>query len=88
MSPFVVQVAVVLERKDRQTLVGVWNTFGNSRSYIMVQVVAAMDPTIVKNEGFFNAVDMVIPEGTIAHPPPNKPAALGSFHPACEITGR
>ncbi len=71
---------------DRPDLVGVWNTFGNSRSYIMVQVVAAMDPTIVKNEGFFNAVDMIIPEGSIAHPPPNKPAALGSFHPACEIT--
>ncbi len=71
---------------DRPHLVGVWNTFGNSRSYLMVQVVAAMDPTIVKNEGFFNAVDMIIPEGTIAHPPPNKPAALGSFHPACEIT--
>jgi len=71
---------------DRPELVGVWNTFGNTRSYIMVQVVAAMDPAIVKNEGFFNAVDMIIPEGTIAHPPPNKPAALGSFHPACEIT--
>ncbi len=71
---------------DRPDLVGVWNTFGNSRSYIMTQVVAAMDPGIVKNEGFFNAVEMIIPEGTIAHPPPNKPAALGSFHPACEIT--
>jgi N-methylhydantoinase B len=71
---------------DRPELVGVWNTFGNTRSYIMVQVVAAMDPVIVKNEGFFNAVEMIIPEGTIAHPPPNKPAALGSFHPACEIT--
>jgi len=71
---------------DRPELVGVWNTFGNSRSYIMTQVVAALDPTIVKNEGFFNAVEMVIPEGSIAHPPPNKPAALGSFHPACEIT--
>jgi N-methylhydantoinase B len=71
---------------DRPELVGVWNTFGNSRSYIMTQVVAAMDPSIVKNEGFFNAVNMIIPEGTIAHPPPNKPAALGSFHPACEIT--
>jgi len=71
---------------DRPDLVGVWNTFGNSRSYIMTQVVAALDPGIVKNEGFFNAVDMIIPEGTIAHPPPNKPAALGSFHPACEIT--
>jgi len=71
---------------DRPDLVGVWNTFGNSRSYIMTQVVAALDPGIVKNEGFFNAVEMIIPEGTIAHPPPNKPAALGSFHPACEIT--
>ncbi|GIX31321.1 MAG: N-methylhydantoinase [Porticoccaceae bacterium] len=71
---------------DRPDLVGVWNTFGNSRSYIMTQVVAMMDPTIDKNEGFFNAIEMIIPEGTIAHPPPNKPAALGSFHPACEIT--
>ena len=71
---------------DRPDLVGVWNTFANSRGYVMTQVVAAMDPGINKNEGFFNAVDMVIPEGCIAHPPPNKPAALGSFHPACEIT--
>jgi len=71
---------------DRQDLVGVWNTFANSRSYVMTQVVAMVDPTIVKNEGLFNAVDIVIPEGCIAQPPPNKPAALGSFHPACEIT--
>jgi N-methylhydantoinase B len=71
---------------DRQDLVGVWNTFGNSRSYIMTQVAASIDPSIVKNEGLFNGVEMIIPEGTIAQPPPNKPAALGSFHPACEIT--
>ena len=63
-----------------------WNTFGNSRSYIMTQIAASIDPTIVKNEGLFNAVEMIIPENTIAHPPVNKPAALGSFHPACEIT--
>ena len=71
---------------DRPELVGVWNTFGNSRSYIMSQIAAAIDPTIVKNEGLFNAVELVIPENSIAQPPPNKPAALGSFHPACEIT--
>ncbi len=71
---------------DRPELVGVWNTFSNSRSYIMTQVVAMMDPSINKNEGFFNAIELIIPEGSIAHPPPNKPAALGSFHPACEIT--
>lgn len=71
---------------DRPNLVGVWNTFGNSRSYIMTQVAASIDPSIIKNEGLFNGVEMIIPEGTIAQPPPNKPAALGSFHPACEIT--
>jgi N-methylhydantoinase B len=71
---------------DRPNLVGVWNTFANTRSYVMCQVVASMDPTIVKNEGYFNAVEIIAPEGCIAHPPPNKPAALGSFHPACEIT--
>ena len=71
---------------DRQELCGVWNTYGNTRSYIMTQVAASIDPDIIKNEGVFHAVEMVIPENTIAHPPPNKPAALGSFHPACEIT--
>lgn len=71
---------------DRPHLVGVWNTFGNSRSYIMTQLAAMVDPGIVKNEGLFNAVNIIIPENTIAHPPVNKPAALGSFHPACEIT--
>ncbi|MFD1611514.1 hydantoinase B/oxoprolinase family protein [Sphingomonas tabacisoli] len=71
---------------DRPELVGVWNTFGNTRSYVMTQLAAAVSPDIVKNEGFFNAVEIVVPEGCIAQPPPNKPAALGSFHPACEIT--
>jgi N-methylhydantoinase B len=44
-----------------------------------------VDPSIIKNEGLFNAVEMVLPENTIVQPPPNKPAALGAFHPACEI---
>ena len=67
---------------DRPELVGVWNTFANSRGYVMTQIASAIDPTIVKNEGLFNAVEIIIPENTIAHPPLNKPAALGSFHPA------
>jgi N-methylhydantoinase B len=71
---------------DRQELCGVWNTYANSCSYIMTQVSASVDPTIVKNEGLFNSVEIIIPENCIAQPPDNKPAALGSFHPACEIT--
>ncbi|MCH8133005.1 MAG: hydantoinase B/oxoprolinase family protein [Myxococcales bacterium] len=70
---------------DRPELVNVWNTLSNSRGYAMAQLVSMLDPFIIKNEGLFNAVEMIIPEGTIVQPPPNKPAALGAFHPACEI---
>ena len=49
---------------DRAELVGVWNTFANSRGYVMTQIAAAIDPTIVKNEGLFNAVEIIIPENT------------------------
>ena len=70
----------------RPELVGVWNTFANSRGYVMTQIASAIDPSIIKNEGLFHAVDILIPEKSIAQPPPNMPAALGSFHPACEIT--
>ena len=70
---------------DRPELMNVWNTFSNSRGYAMAQLASMVDPAIVKNEGLFNAVEMVIPYGTILQPPPNKPAALGAFHPACEI---
>ncbi|AXQ30698.1 hydantoinase B/oxoprolinase family protein [Solimonas sp. K1W22B-7] len=70
---------------DRPQLVGVWNTFANSRGYAMTQLASMIDPGIIKNEGLFHAVEIVLPENTIVHPPINKPAALGSFHPACEI---
>lgn len=80
------QLTVDLTGSDaRQELVGVWNTFGNTRSYVMTQVTASVDPSIVKNEGLFNAVDIIVPQNSILQPPPNKPAALGSFHPAVEI---
>jgi N-methylhydantoinase B len=80
------QLVVDLAGSDaRPELMCVWNTYSNSRGYAMAQLVSMVDPTIVKNEGLFDAVEMIMPEGTIVQPPPNKPAALGAFHPACEI---
>jgi N-methylhydantoinase B len=70
----------------RPELTGVWNTFANSRGYAMSQIASMIDPAIIKNEGLFHAVDVILPENTIVHPPVNKPAALGSFHPAVEIS--
>jgi N-methylhydantoinase B len=70
---------------ERPELVCVWNTFSNTRGYAMAQLASMVDPAIPKNEGLFNAVEMIIPEGSILQPPPNKPAALGAFHPAVEV---
>jgi len=70
---------------DRPELVCVWNTFSNTRGYAMAQLASMVDPTIAKNEGLFDAVEMIVPEGSILQPPPGKPAALGAFHPAVEV---
>ena len=70
---------------DRPELVCVWNTFSNTRGYAMAQLASMVDPSIPKNEGLFNAVDMVSPEGSILQPPSGKPATLGAFHPAVEV---
>ncbi len=70
---------------DRPELVCVWNTFANTRGYAMAQLASMVDPTLPKNEGLFDAVEMIVPEGSILQPPPGKPAALGAFHPAVEV---
>jgi N-methylhydantoinase B len=69
----------------RPELVCVWNTFSNTRGYAMAQLASMVDPSIPKNEGLFDAVEMIVPEGSILQPPPGKPAALGAFHPAVEV---
>jgi len=80
------QLTVDLTGSDaRPELVCVWNTFSNTRGYAMAQLASMVDPTIPKNEGLFDAVEMIVPEGSILQPPPGKPAALGAFHPAVEV---
>ncbi len=80
------QLTVDMTGSDaRPELINVWNTFANTRGYAIAQLASMVDPGINKNEGLFYAVEMVIPEGSILQPPPNKPAALGAFHPAVEV---
>tara|TARA_R110000823_G_scaffold309352_2_gene433502 strand:- start:10593 stop:12410 length:1818 start_codon:yes stop_codon:yes gene_type:complete len=69
----------------RPELVNVWNTYANTRGYAIAQLASMVAPDILKNEGLFYAVEMLVPEGCILQPPPNKPAALGAFHPAVEV---
>lgn len=70
---------------ERPELVCVWNTFSNTRGYAMAQLASMVDPTIPKNEGLFNAVEMIVPENSILQPHENRPVALGAFHPAVEV---
>jgi N-methylhydantoinase B len=80
------QLSVDMTGSDaRPELVCVWNTFSNTRGYAMAQLASMVDPTIPKNEGLFDAVEMIVPEGSILQPPPGKPVALGAFHPAVEV---
>jgi N-methylhydantoinase B len=69
----------------RPELICTWNTFSNTRGYAMAQLASMVDPAIPKNEGLFDAVEMIVPEGSILQPPPDKPVALGAFHPAVEV---
>lgn len=80
------QLVLDFEGTDaRPELVCVWNTWSNTRGYAMAQLASMVDPSIPKNEGLFDAVEMRVPEGCILQPPPGRPAALGAFHPAVEV---
>ncbi len=69
----------------RPELAAVWNTFANTRGYAAAQLAAMIDPSIPKNEGLFDAINLIVPEGSILNPPDNKPVVLGAFHPAVEV---
>jgi N-methylhydantoinase B len=62
-----------------------WSTFGNTRGYTVAQIAAMMDPEIPKNEGFFDSIELLVPEGCVLNPPPNKPVSAGTHHPGADV---
>jgi N-methylhydantoinase B len=62
-----------------------WSTFGNTRGYTIAQLASLVDPSIPKNEGFFDCVELRVPEGTCVNPLPGKPVAAGTHHPGVEV---
>jgi N-methylhydantoinase B len=69
---------------DRQELQA-WSTFGNTRGYTVGQIAAMMDPEIPKNEGFFDSIELVVPQGCVLNPHPGKPVSAGTHHPGAEV---
>lgn len=68
-------------REELQT----WSTFGNTRGYVIAQLASLVDPTIPKNEGMFEAITLIVPEGSCINPRPGKPVSAGTHHPGVEV---
>jgi len=62
-----------------------YSTFGNTRGYVVAQIASMMDPSIPKNEGFFNSINLIVPKGCCLNPPPDKSVAAGTHHPGTEV---
>jgi len=70
---------------DERDEIRAWSTFGNTRGYTIAQLASLVDPTIPKNEGFFDCIDLRVPEGTCVNPRVGKPVSAGTHHPGVEV---
>ena len=70
---------------DTRAELQAWSTYGNTRGYTVGQIASMMDPEIPKNEGFFDQIKLVVPEGCVLNPPPNKPVSAGTHHPGADV---
>ena len=55
------------------------------RGYTVAQMAAMMDPEIPKNEGFFNSIELIVPQGCVLNPHPGRPVSAGTHHPGADI---
>lgn len=70
---------------DDRPEINAYSTFGNTRGYAVAQLASMMDPSIPKNEGFFNSIDLVVPKGCCLNPPDGRSVAAGTHHPGTEV---
>jgi N-methylhydantoinase B len=70
---------------DDRPEIHAWSTFGNTRGYTIAQLASLVDPSIPKNEGFFDCIDLRVPLGTCVNPAPGKPVSAGTHHPGVEV---
>ncbi|HEY7438956.1 MAG TPA: hydantoinase B/oxoprolinase family protein [Acidimicrobiia bacterium] len=70
---------------DTRAEIQAWSTFGNTRGYTVGQIASMMDPEIPKNEGFFDQIKLVVPQGCVLNPAPGKPVSAGTHHPGADV---
>ena len=79
------RLIVDFDGSDTRPEIQAWSTFGNTRGYTISQLASLVDPSIPKNEGFFDCVDLRVPEGTCVNPVEGKPVSSGTHHPGVEV---
>lgn len=62
-----------------------YSSFGNTRGYVVAQLATMMDPSIPKNEGFFDSIELIVPKGCVLNPHEGKTVAAGTHHPGVEV---
>jgi N-methylhydantoinase B len=70
---------------DTRQEIQAWSTYGNTRGYTVAQIAAMMDPEIPKNEGFFDQMKLIVPQGCVLNPHPGKPVSAGTHHPGADV---
>jgi N-methylhydantoinase B len=79
------RLAVDFTGSDTRQGLKAYSTFGNTRSYVVAQLASMMDPAIPKNEGFFDSIELTVPEGCVLNPRPGWTVAAGTHHPGVEV---
>ena len=71
---------------DSRPEIQAWSTFGNTRGNAIAQLASMVDAGIPKNEGFFDCIDLRVPEGSCLNPTEGKPVSSGTHHPGVEVS--
>ncbi len=78
-------ITVDFTGSDDRPEIEAYSTFGNTRGYVVAQLAAMMPSDIPKNEGFFDSIDLIVPEGCCLNPPEGRSVAAGTHHPGTEV---
>jgi len=70
---------------DPQTPGFINSSMPNSYSYVFLTLSSMIDDAIPRNEGLFNPVEVVLPEGSVVNPRPPAPCTACTLHAGGEI---
>ncbi len=79
------ELTVDFTGSDDRPEIEAYSTFGNTRGYVIAQLASMMPADIPKNEGFFESIHLIVPQGCCLNPPDGRSVAAGTHHPGTEV---